>query len=335
SVGNSDRSVYRYVPLLHEHPCAAGVMGTLKHWGDMENWFGEKEAWGLNKWMSKWESRPQLLQLGVRRDCRPAISDKGGAIWRETGGIGAATTKAFAAAGCTKIAITDLNEESLQQTESVVTSTYPEIQLLVMAGDVADDQFADAFINAVVQEFGRVDYAVNCAGVLGKPLRSAEMSLEEFDRVNNINYRGCWLSSRAELRQMVTQSGLLSHDPNRPPQRGAVVNVSSQLGIVGRSGAPAYCASKAAVIGMTRADAIDYSKDGIRVNCVCPGVIETPLVMEKPEVREAIMPAVETAPMKRMGQPAEVADAILFLCSTQASFVQGHAMVVDGGYITV
>lgn len=97
----------------------------------------------------------------------------------------------------------------------------------------------------------------------------------------------------------------------------------------------AYCASKAAVIGMTRADAIDYSRDGIRVNCVCPGVIETPLVMEKPEVREAIMPAVETAPMKRMGQPAEVADAILFLCSTQASFVQGHAMVVDGGYITV
>jgi NAD(P)-dependent dehydrogenase (short-subunit alcohol dehydrogenase family) len=97
----------------------------------------------------------------------------------------------------------------------------------------------------------------------------------------------------------------------------------------------AYCASKAAVIGMTRADAIDYSKDGIRVNCVCPGVIETPLVMEKAEVRDAIMPAVQTAPMKRMGQPAEVADAILFLCSTQASFVQGHAMVVDGGYITV
>ena len=97
----------------------------------------------------------------------------------------------------------------------------------------------------------------------------------------------------------------------------------------------AYCASKSAVIGLTRADAIDYSKDNIRVNCVCPGVIETPLVMEKPEVRAAIMPAVETAPMKRMGQPAEVADAILFLCSTQASFVQGHAMVVDGGYITV
>lgn len=86
---------------------------------------------------------------------------------------------------------------------------------------------------------------------------------------------------------------------------------------------------------MTRADAIDYSKHDIRVNCVCPGVIETPLVMERAEIRETIAPAVEIAPMRRMGQPSEVADAVLFLCSTQASFVQGHAMVVDGGYITV
>ncbi|KAJ5575722.1 Short-chain dehydrogenase/reductase SDR [Penicillium sp. DV-2018c] len=250
-------------------------------------------------------------------------------------GIGAATAKAFAAAGCERIAITDLNEETLQQTTEALKSAHSKIQLLVEAGNVADDQFADSFIDKVVKSFGRIDYAVNCAGVLGKSQRSDETSLEEFDRVNNINYRGCWLSSRAELKQMITQSPLPSHDPNRPPQRGAVVNVASQLGIVGRPGAPAYCASKSAVIGMTRADAIDYSEHGIRVNCVCPGVIETPLVMEKAEVREAIMPAVETAPMKRMGQPAEVADAILFLCSTQASFVQGHAMVVDGGYITV
>jgi NAD(P)-dependent dehydrogenase (short-subunit alcohol dehydrogenase family) len=105
---------------------------------------------------------------------------------------------------------------------------------------VADDQFADSFIDAVVQRFGRVDYAVNCAGVIGKSLRSSETSLEEFDRVNNINYRGCWLSSRAELRQMATQSALASHDPDRPPQRGAVVNVASQLGIVSRPGARKY-----------------------------------------------------------------------------------------------
>ncbi|KAJ5381335.1 uncharacterized protein N7496_003763 [Penicillium cataractarum] len=250
-------------------------------------------------------------------------------------GIGAAVAKAFAAAGCERIAITDLNETTLEQTKNAVAAAHPHTQLLVHSGNVADDQFADSFINKVVQYFGRVDYAVNCAGVLGQPLRSSETSLAEFDRLNNINYRGCWLSSRAQLKQMVRQGALPSHDSSRPPQRGAIVNVASQLGIVGRPSAPAYCASKSAVIGMTRADAIDYSKDGIRVNCVCPGVIETPMIMEKTEVREAITPAAEIAPMKRMGKPQEVADAVLFLCSTQASFVQGHAMVVDGGYITV
>lgn len=95
----------------------------------------------------------------------------------------------------------------------------------------------------------------------------------------------------------------------------------------------AYCGSKAAVIALTRSDAIDYAKDGIRVNCVCPGVIETPMTGQTPELRERFRPAVDIAPMKRMGKPAEVADAILFLCSTQASFVQGHALVVDGGYV--
>lgn len=94
----------------------------------------------------------------------------------------------------------------------------------------------------------------------------------------------------------------------------------------------AYCASKAAVINMTRADAIDYSRDGIRVNCVCPGVIETPMTTGSEEVAERMRPAVNIAPMRRMGRPEEVADAVLFLCSNQASFIQGHALVVDGGY---
>ncbi|KAJ5919919.1 hypothetical protein N7454_009754 [Penicillium verhagenii] len=250
-------------------------------------------------------------------------------------GIGAAVAKAFAAAGCEKIAITDLNESTLEKTRDSIVKAHPMVQLLVHPGNVADDQFAESFISKVASKFGRVDYAVNCAGVLGLPMRSSETSLAEFDRVNNINYRGCWLSSRAQLKQMLEQDPLPSHDPTRPAQRGAVVNIASQLGIVSRPNAPAYCASKSAIIGMTRADAVDYSKDGIRVNCVCPGVIETPLIMENAQVREAITPAAQIAPMQRMGKPAEVADAVVFLCSTQASFVQGHAMVVDGGYTTV
>jgi len=131
---------------------------------------------------------------------------------------------------------------------------------------------------------------------------------------------------------MLKQDPLLNHDSERPPQRGAIVNIASQLGIVGRSVAPAYCASKAAVISMTRCDAIDYSKDGIRVNCVCPGVIDTPMTNSDEETVRLLEPAVKIAPLERMGKPGEIADAALFLCSTKASFVQGHAMVVDGGY---
>lgn len=130
-----------------------------------------------------------------------------------------------------------MNEGTLESTRQAVATSHPNTRLLVQAGDVADDRFAESLIAQVVQSFGRVDYAVNCAGVLGLPLRSGETSLAEFDRVNNINYRGCWLSSRAQLKQMIGQDALPSHDPSRPPQRGAVVNIASQLGIVGRPNA--------------------------------------------------------------------------------------------------
>lgn len=145
--------------------------------------------------------------------------------------------RALAAAGCDRIAITDLNESSLDQTRQAIAASHPKAQLLVQPGNVADDQFADSLIGQVVRAFGRVDYSINCAGVLGQPKRSAETSLAEFDRVNGINYRGCWLSSRAALRQMVQQDPLPSHDPSRPSQRGSVVNIASQLGIVSRPGA--------------------------------------------------------------------------------------------------
>lgn len=136
-----------------------------------------------------------------------------------------------------RLAITDLNETTLEHTRQEISTAYPEVRLLVQKGNIADDTFAESWIDQVVQTFGRVDYAVNCAGVLGLPQRSDETSPAEFDWVNNINYRGCWLSSRAQLRQMVKQDPLPSHDPIRPPQRGAVVNIASQLGIVGRPNA--------------------------------------------------------------------------------------------------
>ncbi|KAH7034714.1 uncharacterized protein B0I36DRAFT_83376 [Microdochium trichocladiopsis] len=243
-------------------------------------------------------------------------------------GIGAAVSKAFARAGCTRMAITDINKASLDHTRDAVLAINPKIQVTAREGDIQDDKFVESLADQVRDTFSRIDYAVNCAGILGKDQRSTETSVADFDRINGVNYRGTWLTSRAALAQMLRQEPL----PEHPKQRGAVVSIASQLGIVARPGAAHYCGSKAAIINMTRADAIDYSKDGIRVNCVCPGVIETPMTTGSADVTERLKPAIEIAPMARMGTPEEVADAVLFLCSERASFIQGHALVVDGGY---
>ncbi|KAL2004145.1 hypothetical protein VTN02DRAFT_6242 [Thermoascus thermophilus] len=260
-------------------------------------------------------------------------------------GIGSATAHAFARAGCTRLALTDINGALLAETASRITSLYPRTAVLALAGDVSSETFVEAFFDAVVERFGRVDYAVNCAGVLGRAVPSGEMEVGEFDRVNGVNYRGAWLCGRREVRVMMGQDPLEGDDGDDgdgdggrrkiPRERGSIVHIASQLGIVGRPEAPAYSASKAAVIALTRADAIDYSKHNIRVNCICPGVIETPMTMSDPETREALEPAVKIAPMGRMGTPEEVAECALFLASRRASFVQGHALVVDGGYIRI
>lgn len=149
-------------------------------------------------------------------------------------GIGAATAKAFAEAGCKRIAITDRNVELLDETKSAISSAWPDVRVYSEPGDISQEDFVNAFMKRVVDTFGSIDYAVNCAGVLGQSLRSHEMDAAEFDRVNSVNYRGCWLASRAELRQMVTQDLLAGDESGRAPQRGAVVNIASQLGIVGR-----------------------------------------------------------------------------------------------------
>ncbi|KAL2356297.1 oxidoreductase [Cryomyces antarcticus] len=248
-------------------------------------------------------------------------------------GIGAAIARAFAEAGCRRIAITDINAKQLNDTKAAILAQSPNAKVLVRPGDIASEAFVDSFIAAVVMEFGRLDYAVNCAGIMGNNQSSTATSLDDFDRINNVNYRGCWLSSRAQLRAMLEQEPLPSHDSQREPQRGSIVNIASQLGLVGRPNAPAYSASKAAVIAMTRADAIDYSDKGIRVNCICPGVIDTPMTTCDEDRIRMLAPAVQIAPMKRMGRPSEVADCALFLASSRPSFVQGHALVVDGGYI--
>ncbi|KAI1878044.1 uncharacterized protein JN550_000226 [Neoarthrinium moseri] len=243
-------------------------------------------------------------------------------------GIGAAVAKGFAKSGCSRIAITDINRRTLESTKEAILAINPKAQVTAREGDIADESFVNSFVKDISKTYSRLDYAINCAGILTESLRSTETPVSVFDAVTNINYRGSWLSSRAALAQMLNQKPL----PEHPALRGAVVNIASQLGIVARPGAAAYCASKAAIINMTRSDAIDYSQDGIRVNCVCPGVIETPMTTSSEEMKATLKPAIDIAPMRRMGTPDEVAHAVLFLCTAEASFIQGHALVVDGGY---
>ena len=239
--------------------------------------------------------------------------------------------KAFVRAGCSRIVLTDLNKATLADTCDAVRGINPEVQIYAHDGDISDEGFVETLVGEAVVRFQRIDYSVQCAGIRGSSLRSHEMTTDEFDLVNGVNYRGTWLVTRAVMGHMVQQEPLPGQHRIRK-QRGAVVNVASQLGIVSRPGAVAYSASKAAVVNMTRADAIDYSQNGIRVNCVCPGIIDTPMTTGNKGDQERLQPAIEIAPMKRIGLPEEIADAVLFLCSREASFVQGHAFVVDGGY---
>ncbi|KAH8682951.1 hypothetical protein BGZ60DRAFT_479846 [Tricladium varicosporioides] len=247
-------------------------------------------------------------------------------------GIGRVTALSFAQEGCLRVAICDRNKEGLDETSRLITGIARGVEIVVLEVDMLKEGEIDGMVAKVVERWGRVDYAVNAAGVIGNNKPSTETAASQFDTINGINYRGAWLSSRAELRQMLNQEPLPSHD-GRPGNRGSVVNIASQLGVVGRPDAPAYCASKAAVIQMTKCDAIDYSKHNIRINCVCPGVIATPMTQSEPTFAAALKPAIAIAPMNRMGTAQEVADACLWLCCSKASFVQGHALVVDGGYV--
>jgi NAD(P)-dependent dehydrogenase (short-subunit alcohol dehydrogenase family) len=232
-------------------------------------------------------------------------------------GIGKATAIEFAKRGA-RVVVVDWIEDS---------ATLNEIKELggtatFFKCDVSKSSDISQMIDQTIKKFGRLDFAVNNAGIEGANAPTHECTEENWDKTININLKGLWLCMKAEIPLMLKQG------------KGAIVNVASIAGLIGFPGLPAYVVSKHGVIGLTKTAALENAKEGIRINAVCPGVIKTQMidrVTGKDKIVEKQYEDME--PVGRMGTPEEVAEAIVWLCSDASSFVTGHAMNVDGGWL--
>jgi len=244
------------------------------------------------------------------------MKDKVAIITGAGSGIGESTAKAFAEAGAT-VVLVDINDP-VEQAEELIVAGHKALSIRC---DVANEAEVEAMVEQTVSTFGRLDAAYNNAGINSPVADTADASGEEFDHVMAINLRGVWNCMKYELRQMRKQGS------------GAIVNCSSIGGLIGIAERGVYHASKHGVIGLTKSAALEYAARGIRINAVCPGTIETPMVAGMMATQEEAMKEIlKDMPIGRMGRPEEVAATVLWLCSPAASFIIGQAIAVDGGY---
>lgn len=232
-------------------------------------------------------------------------------------GMGAATARAFAASGAA-VVIADRDESAVGALVDELRSAGGEV--LGVTVDVTDEQSVARAVAATVERFGRLDFAFNNAGIMPPVADAAEEDADVHDQVTAVNLRGVWASMKHELAQMREQGS------------GAIVNCSSIGGLVGGDGRASYHATKHAVIGLTKSVALQYGRRGIRVNAVCPGTIDTPMV-DRMVAEGQLDRDASTAgtPLRRLGRPEEIAASVLWLCSEGSSYVTGVALPVDGG----
>jgi NAD(P)-dependent dehydrogenase (short-subunit alcohol dehydrogenase family) len=235
-------------------------------------------------------------------------------------GLGLATAQAFAESGAT-VVMADWHEKA-------VLSAVAELKArghkaLAIRCDVSDDAQVEAMVRETVATFGRLDAAYNNAGVQNVLAETADTTREDYERVMGINLRGVWSSMKFELQHMRKQGS------------GTIVNCSSLGGLVGGAERGIYHAAKHGVLGFTRSAALEYGARGIRINAICPGLIQTPMSdqMVATGQGEALKAMEKSIPMARVGRPADIANAVLWLCSDAASYVTGQSISVDGGFI--
>lgn len=233
-------------------------------------------------------------------------------------GMGLATAEAFARSGAA-VMLADVNGEAA--TAAAARLREEGLIAEAFACDVSDEAQVAALVDHTVAKLGGLDMAFNNAGIQVPPTDAADETAENFDRVNGVNLKGIWASMKHELRHMRTTGS------------GAIVNCSSLGGLVGLPERAAYHASKHGVIGLTKSAATEYASRGVRINSICPGVINTPMVSKMLETQADAITALEKAqPIGRLGQSEEIAQTVLWLCSPGASFVVGVALPVDGGF---
>ena len=238
-----------------------------------------------------------------------------------TGGMGRAITRRLADAGADVMA-TDLTDRDADALLAACDDAAGNVSFT--AGDVADAGDVQAVVSAAVTAFGGLHCAVNAAAIEFETVPLAECADDDYDRMMAVNVRGVFLAMKHEIRAMLDAG-----------TGGSIVNIASTNAYKPQYGQPAYTASKHAVLGLTRSAAMDYARHDIRINCICPGAIDTPMLRNAMERRnrDADDTAKRLSLFRRFGEPTEIADAALWLCSDASSFTTGHALAVDGGML--